>query len=444
VYRWSLNLIYALVLVLASPWLLYRSLTTGRYREGLNQKLFGRIPPHVTEGLSESSTTIWLHGVSVGEIQLLKPLVVRLRSKFPKAEFVVSTTTRTGMELAQKILASDARLFYYPFDFSWAVERAVQRINPSLIVLGELELWPNFIAIADEKQIPIAVINARLSAKSFAGYQRFRYLTRSTFEKLSLVAAQDPTYAERFVECGVSHQRIEVTGSLKFDNVNFDRNCQQVNDLRKLVGLDHQYIVWVVGSTQDPEELVSAEAYSHLLVEYPQLRLISVPRHPERFAKVFEELKSVRPEVIKRSDLKEAVSAEQWRILLVDTVGELRWWWGLADIALVGGSFGTRGGQNMLEPAAYGTNVAFGPNTSNFKDICQLLLDDSAAVRLQSLDDILPWVRSQLENPEVGIARGTRAQALVRRHQGALDRTMERLSLLLNEQIVRTCRVRPE
>jgi len=435
---WLLNVLYLLVLFVASPWLLYRGIKTGRYHHGWSQKLLGIVPGDVADRLG-ATPVIWLHGVSVGEVQLLKPVLERLRQRNPSATFVLSTTTQTGMELAKKILPNEL-LIYFPFDFTWSVKRVLRTIKPRLLVLGELELWPNLIASSTSMGVPIAVVNGRLSERSFKGYRKYKRLTSSMFSKLRLVAAQDATYAERFVACGVAASRVQVTGSTKFDNVTFDRRSEPVEQLRNLVGLEEHHVVWIVGSTQAPEELVAARAFMKLREEWPHLRLIVVPRHQERFASVYRELQEMGTGPVRRSLIGGATSAgsggaifaSDWRVLLVDTIGELRWWWGLADVAIVGGSFGDRGGQNMLEPAAYGTNLAFGPNTQNFRDISELLLLEGAATRLQGLDDILPWIREQLANAEPGRERGARAQRVVRRHQGALERTVDALQAILD------------
>ncbi len=427
---WLLNFLYAIALLAASPWLLYRAFATGRYHEGWSQKLFGHVLKSVIVGI-ENRTVVWLHGVSVGEVQLLKPLLEQLKHKNPQLCFVVSTTTQSGMDLAKKLFPSEF-LIYFPFDFTWSVQRVMATLKPTLIVLGELELWPNLIQVATRRQIPIAVVNARLSRGSFRGYQRFYWLTRGMFSKLHLVAAQDATYAERFIACGVPAERVCVTGSTKFDNVTFDRHCTQVEQLRSLVGLDTSHIVWIVGSTQSPEEVVAAEAFLDLRDTYPNLRLLIVPRHPDRFEAVFRDLQNLGVHPIRRSLLSGIVSAQDWQVLLVDTVGELRWWWGIADIAIVGGSFGSRGGQNMIEPAAFGVNVAFGPNTSNFRDICEILLQGGGAERIDGLDQILPWMHTQLDRPEQGKQRGEKAQELVKKHQGALARTVDALQAIID------------
>lgn len=427
---WLLNLLYAVFLIAVSPWLLYRAMSTGRYREGWLQKLLGCVPRSVTQEIGDKPV-VWLHGVSVGEVQLLKPLLEQLRQRNSGICFVVSTTTQSGMDLAKKLYPSEL-LFYFPFDFTWAVSRAIARIQPRMIVLGELELWPNLIDVAKKRNVPIAVVNARLSERSFRGYQRFSWLTRAMFGKLKLVAAQDRSYADRFIRCGVPADRVHVTGSTKFDNVTFDAQCEQVARLRTLVGLDPSQTVWIVGSTQSPEESVATKAFCELRGSHPNLRLIVVPRHPERFDEVYRELRELGVEPLRRSSIQANVSAKDWHVLLVDTVGELRWWWGLADIAIVGGSFGARGGQNMIEPAAYGANVAFGPNTSNFRDIVEILLDGGGAARIDSLGQILPWMREQLEQPELGKCRGQKARDLVKQNQGALAKTVQALQCIVD------------
>ncbi len=434
------NAVYLSLITLLVPWILWRSLRTGRYRNGLRAKLLG------CEKLSakpESLKRIWLHGVSVGEIQLLAPLMDELRRDLVDVEFVVSTTTDTGMDLALKLYGSlgDTQLIYFPLDFSWAVRRTIASVNADMLILGELEVWPNLLDIAAELKLPVVVVNGRLSPRSFKGYQRFAWLTRPMFAKLRLVVAQTPEYAERFVQCGVASDRVTVSGSFKFDNVSFDASCQQVNDLKNLVGLKDHHTVWVLGSSQDPEESTCCSALIKARQQFPNLKLIVVPRHRERFDEVDQTIRTYPLRYLRRSSLQShlegdssntsGLDGDEWDVLLVDTIGELRWWWGLADLALVGGSFGSRNGQNMLEPAAYGANVAFGPKTLNFRAIVELILQADAAKQIASLDQIESWLMQQLTDPQSGKAQGLRAQQLVRSQQGAIARTVEQLTQIL-------------
>ncbi len=426
---WIRNLIYLLLLAAMLPWLWWRRIKTGRYRSGLKQKLLG-----LDDSTDDPRPLIWLHGVSVGEVQLLHPLLTRWREQRPELKFAVSTTTESGMELACKLFSSaaDVRVFFFPLDFTWAVARTLEVLKPQVLVLGELELWPNLIDACRRRCVKVAVINGRLSVRSFGRYRRLSWLTRGMFTKLSLVAAQSESNAERFRECGAEATTC-VTGSIKFDNVAFDRHAPQVEQLRELVGLTAAQRVWVMGSTQTQEELPAVKAWQELQPEFPQLKLIVVPRHPDRFEQVAEELAATGVRLLRRSELTDAVLHDAWDVLLVDSVGELKWWWGLAEIAIVGGSFGARGGQNMLEPAAYGANVAFGPNTSNFRDIVELLLSGDAASKLNSLEEIAPWVRAQLLDPHAGQQRGQRARELIASGQGALQRTLEALKELIGD-----------
>ena len=422
---WALNIGYASALTAASPWLAWRALRTGRYREGWPERLLGCVPT-----LPANRSSIWVHGVSLGEIQLLRTLVERFHAEQSQHQVVLSTSTLTGMQLARTSLPH-IPTFYCPWDFSWAVRRALQRLNPSLIVLGELELWPHLIDIAHQRHIPIAVVNGRLSDRSLRGYQRFRKLLGKTFQQLSLVAAQDNSTAERFRSLGVSPERVRVSGSLKFDNARADRQHVEVRRRAELVGLNDRHRVLVVGSTQDPEELAAVTAAQRLLPKFPELKLIVVPRHPERFDDVWRVLTHSGLRVLRRSAILEKIAADDWQVLLVDTVGELKWWWGVAELALVGGSFGKRGGQNMLEPAAYGAKVAFGPNTQNFRAIVRALLEKEAAWELPTLDALHGWIDDQLSHPEPGVARTERAVKWIASHQGATARTYTLLNELL-------------
>ena len=433
---WVRNLIYAGVLVVALPWLCWRRCQTGRYQAGLQEKLCGLLDASTNYNGTSSSVrrpVIWLHGVSVGEIQLLKPLLERWSTRHPDWRFVLSTTTDSGMELARKSLAADVQLFFFPLDFTWAVAQTLANLRPAMLVLGELELWPNLIDACVQQGVPVAVINGRLSVRSFAGYRKFSWLTQGMFDKLSLVAAQSESNAQRFRLCGAEQTTI-VTGSIKFDNVAFDRHTSEVIQLRHWAGLQPQHRVWVMGSTQAGEELPAVRAWQQLHQQFPDLKLIVVPRHPDRFEQVAQEIEQTGVRMRRRSQETGPLQAADWDVLLVDSLGELKWWWGLAEIAVVGGSFGARGGQNMLEPAAYAANVAFGPNTSNFRDIVELLLAGDAAVQLSALDELTDWLRQQLLDPQPGQARGARAQAIIAAGAGALDRTLNALDELLRDQ----------
>jgi 3-deoxy-D-manno-octulosonic-acid transferase len=366
---------------------------------------------------------------------LLATVIAKFASREPQWEIVVSTTTKTGYDLACRKYG-DRTVFYCPLDFSWAVANAMRRVRPALLVLAELELWPNLIAAAKEHGARVAVINGRLSDNSFRGYHRLRPLVRRVLRKLDLIAAQNSETVDRFVTLGARHGAVHSTGSLKFDGAQLDRHNPRTLELRHLAGIAAGDIVLLAGSTQDPEEKYALDIFQRLSPAHPALRLILVPRHPQRFDEVADMLAASGVAWQRRSELLSSQSGAEragWRVLLVDTIGELGAWWGAATIGFVGGSFGSRGGQNMLEPAAYGVATCFGPNTWNFRDIVGRLLAADAARVVRDAAELEQFVRDALERPGDARALGERAQQLVISQQGATRRTCELLFDLMDE-----------
>ncbi|MFK7735954.1 MAG: 3-deoxy-D-manno-octulosonic acid transferase [Pirellulaceae bacterium] len=441
--RLAIDAVYLLALAIALPWLLLRSIKTGRYRSSLATrselatKFFGvqesqlEHLPHQSAA-SKHQEVVWLHGVSVGEVQLLAALYSRWKTDRPDVKFVVTTTTESGMDLARRSFP-DADVVYFPWDLSWSIRRTIKAIRPSMLVLGELELWPNLIEACNTNNVPVAIVNGRLSERSFRGYRRLRFITQRIFRQVALVLAQTQEYAERFTACGCKPERVRNVGGLKFDNASFDSSATAIHKLRSLVGLDvpSKHPIVVVGSTQAPEEDAAIRAFEQLLVQHSQARMILVPRHPDRFESVHTLLKQSSVRTVRRSQIVSPISSTDWDVLLVDSVGELRWWWGLAEVAVVGGSFGKRGGQNMIEPSAFGCNVAVGPNTSNFRDVVNSLKEANAIAVLPNLAVLPEWLTKQVSSPDEGRARGAAAQELVRKQQGATGRTLHALTELL-------------
>ena len=436
--RWLFNLIYFGILLFFSPIILYRSWRHGKYRRGFRQKFFGRVPrrQNVLRGKAEQSGTkiIWFHAVSVGEVKLLRPLLQKIRATQPDWHCAVSTTSRTGMELAKQMFGNDWTVFYCPLDFSWAVETAFRRLKPDLLVLVEQELWPNLIESARQHGAKIALINGRFGEGGYKRYVWIRPLIASMLRQFDLIAPQSEVYAGWFRRLGASSEVIQITGSIKFDGANTDRNNSETQQLRKLANITTEDVVFLVGSTQYPEETFAVECYEHLKQEFPQLRLILVPRHPERFDEVSAMLDDKGIHWERRSILSDANNTNRARVLLVDTVGELGGWWGTATIAYVGGSMGKRGGQNMIEPAAYGAAVCFGPNTKNFRDIVEMMLRDNAAQVVHDQREMERFVRWCLEEPDFAKQLGGNAQNLVLRQVGATQKTLELLQTLLEER----------
>ncbi|MCC6123563.1 MAG: 3-deoxy-D-manno-octulosonic acid transferase [Pirellulales bacterium] len=464
-----LDFCYLLLILLSLPWLAKEAIRKGKYREGFGAKLLGLVPRRTS-----AKKCLWFHAVSVGEVNLLEPLLKKIRVQRPDWECVVSTTTKTGMALAKKKYA-DLTVFYCPLDFTWAAAAAMRRIRPDMLVLAELELWPNLIRAARRRGAKVAVVNGRLSEKSFRGYRRIRRLIGPSLRRIDIIAAQDETYAERFAALGADRSKIAVTGSMKYDGAETDRQNPKTRRLRELADIEEGDIVFLAGSTQEPEEAAAIDIFKHLADEFPRLKLIIVPRHPERFGEVAQLLersgvawrrrtalenrkraagfipapnatppnnipdKLTAWEIIEtpmRGDKPRGSPAENNskapsipRVLLVDCVGELGAWWGTAHLAFVGGSFGTRGGQNMIEPAAYGAAVAFGPNTWNFRDIVAAMRERQTAVVVNDPAELEAFVRRGLADPSYAADLGRRAQSLVKAQLGATEKTLNLLQV---------------
>ncbi|MDO5565939.1 MAG: 3-deoxy-D-manno-octulosonic acid transferase, partial [Planctomycetia bacterium] len=425
-----LNLAYLTFLVLALPVLLWRVIVLGKYRQGFAEKFFGRGTIPVLPGLNSAENAsdkvrrVWLHGVSVGEINLLKPIVKELRESCPNWELVVSSTSKTGFELAQ-IIFPDLSVFYCPLDFTWSVRSAIKRIKPDWLVLVELELWPNLILQAKKQGVRVAIVNGRISDRSLQRYQRIRHFIQHILNCIDVIAAQDELAADSFKRLGA--RDVVVTGAIKFDGAQTDRNNEKTKRLAALAGLKQDDLVFIAGSTQEPEEQYALETWQKLVPNWPNLRLMIVPRHPERFESVAKMLATSGVSWCRRSQLTDEIGNNVAPVILIDTIGELGAWWGTAHIAFVGGSFGARGGQNMLEPGAYGAAVCFGPNTRNFRDISSRMLQEDAAKMVASPEELTAFVRHCLEDETWRRELGARAVRLVKSQRGATSRTVDLL-----------------
>jgi 3-deoxy-D-manno-octulosonic-acid transferase len=423
-----LNLLYLILLLAVSPWLIYKMVTTGKYRRGMLRKLLGLTPLRQSD-----RPCVWFHAVSVGEVLLLRQVIAKFRARHPDHECVLSTTTNTGYAVAVEKFP-DLTVFYWPLDFTWAVKRALRRVRPNLVVLAELELWPNSILAAERQGIPVAVINGRMTERSFRGYHRASWLLAPILREIRLFAVQTETYAKRFARLGIPDERIHVTGSVKYDGVNTDRNNPKTEALRQLLGIEPRQLVWIVGSTQAPEEQIALDVYGRIKSRVPHLRLMLVPRHAERFDEVASLIQSSGLPLVRRSQLRidhPRTPAPPHPVILLDTLGELGAAWGLADVAFVGGSLSGRGGQNMMEPAAYGAAVTVGPDVWNFQDTVDRLLEHGAAIQVQDAVLLERETLRLLQDQAARESLGKAAREFVLTQQGATDRTLDLLAPIL-------------
>jgi 3-deoxy-D-manno-octulosonic-acid transferase len=423
---WLRNLVYLLLIVLLLPKLIYSAVRHGKYRQGFAEKFLGFVPRiHI----DTKKHCIWFHAVSVGEVNLLQTLIQEIEQRDPQCQCVISTTTRTGYELARKKYAPRT-VFYCPLDFSWAIKTALRRIQPKLLVLVELELWPNLIHFAAQ-QTKVVVVNGRLSANSTRGYRRLGFMIKPTVRQLDHIAVQNDEYYQRFLSIGAAAAQLTVTGSIKFDGAQSDRQNQRTVELKRLAGISDTDFIIIAGSTQVEEEQISLSVLLKLLPEFPQVKLVIVPRHPERFNEVARTIEHTGLLAGRRSTITKPVDPST-KVILVDAVGELGAWWGLADIGFVGGSMGKRGGQNMIEPAAYGVTVCFGPNTSNFRDIVEMLLANSAAQVVHNQTEFEQFVLAVIHDRTKANEMGQRAKQFVLEQQGATTRSVDILFSVLD------------
>lgn len=426
-----LDLIYLTAWLIASPWLCWQALFGKKPIRGLKAKWFGQVPA-VPEAASHGRPVAWFHGVSVGEIHLLRQLIGRFRTRFPHWQCVVSTTTATGHDEAKKHF-SDLPVFFWPFDFSWAVKRALRTVQPKMVVLSEGEIWPNFIAAAKRDGVKIALVNARMSPKSAGRFLRFRRLLSPIFAQIDWIGAQNDDYRSHYHMLGA--KSVSTTGNIKYDGVATDRRNPKTQALVQLLAIGPDALTWIAGSTQAPEETLALAIYARAKPRFPNLRLILVPRHPERFDEVADLLQRSGLPFIRRSELSGArlpLATHHSPLVLVDTMGELGALWGLADVAFVGGSLdGKRGGQNMIEPSAHGAAVLFGPHTWNFKQTVADLLQRDAAIQVQDAAELESAVIRLLGDAALRRRMGEAARQFVLSQQGATERTLDALADLM-------------
>jgi len=423
--RWLLDALYLSALTLLSPWLAYRAFRTGKYRRGLGAKLLG-----LSASPTSSIRPVWFHGVSVGEIHLLRQVIASFRRLHPDRPCVVSTTTDTGHDEARRCFP-DLPVFYFPFDFSWAVARTLRQVDPALIVLAEGELWPNFLLAARDADVPVAVINGRMSPRSAIRHRRLRWATGGLSDCICLYAAQTEEYAAAVRSLGAAPGRVHVTGSVKYDGCAGDRHNPRTEELRRRLNVTADDLVWVAGSTMAPEEEIVLGVYQRARKTYPNLRLFLAPRQRDRFDEAEGVLRRAGASYVRRTGLTRP-PADRRAVVLVDTIGELGALWGLADVAFVGGSLdGRRGGQNMIEPAAYGSAVVFGPHVWNFKEPVTRLLEHGGARQVKGAAELDAVVHRLLGDAAERGRMGAAARAFVQQQQGATETTVRLLDDLL-------------
>ncbi len=423
------NLALLAALVISGPWWLWRMATTQKYREGLAERL-GRVPARL-RGTGGNAPLIWLHAVSVGEVLAVTRLVAEMDRALPGYRLVISTTTRTGQALARERFG-EARVFYCPLDLPWAVGAYLRTLRPRLLILAETEFWPNLLSGCFRRGTAVAVVNARISDRSWPRYLRLRWLWRPFLGRLSRVLAQSEVDAERLTAIGCEAERVSISGNLKFDV----RAAQPAEATRLLSELDAGLRFVVAGSTLEGEEAALLEAWPRLLEADGELVLVLAPRHPERFGAVAALLQESGHAWLRRSAWNMPDARQPLKpgaIVLLDTIGELASVYSLAAAAFVGGSLYPTGGHNPLEPAQFGVPIVMGPHYANFRAIADTLRAQEA-LRIAPRAELTDMLLLLLENRQEAAAMGARARAVFDQQAGATERTVRALQDLLDQE----------
>jgi len=429
------DILFTIFFVLSSPYYFVRMWRRGGWLPGFFQR-FGRYDPNLNQALTNRHV-LWLHAVSVGEVNLCTQLIRALEPRLPNMKFVVSTTTTTGMAELRRYLPTHISKIYYPIDRRSYVVRALATIKPAAIMLVEAEIWPNLLWRAQALGIPVFLANARLSDRSFHRYKRFGFLFRPLFASFAGVGAQNEEDAARLREVGCRPEAIHVVGNLKFDAAKLDeRRKLDVPGLLRQLGVGPEAPVLIGGSTHDGEETILTEISERLRARFPKLFLVLVPRHFERCREVGRQLRARGVKFVYRNEIVPNTEFREGEVdcLLVNTTGELRFFYRAATVVFVGKSLTARGGQNPIEPGALGRAMIFGPNMQNFADIARHFLARNAAIQVQDPETLENAIAELLADEKRRAELGRNALKVVRENLGAIERTLEMILGHLKKQ----------
>ena len=423
-YNFALYLGFALL----TPRFLYDKLTDGKWAAGFSERL-GNVPEFEPKG----RPVVLLHCVSVGEANAALALAKLLKERFPQTALVVSTTTRTGQQVARDRYAGIADLVvYFPFDFGWSVNRFLRRIKPDVVLLTETELWFNFIRLSQGSKAKIAIVNGRLSERSFRSYSRIKGLVKRALADVDLALMQTDADASRIVKLGAEAAKVHVPGNLKYDLDVVGGENALTSEFRERFGIDGSAPLILAASTHEPEERMLLDALTRIRASESPARLMLVPRHPERFDKVAEGIASSRFTRARRSADPQA-GDRRAEVILLDSIGELKAAYTLADVVFVGGSLIPHGGQSIFEPAAAGKAIVTGPYTANFDAAVREFVSREALLQLTdvSVESLSEALSQLLTDPKRRRVLGANALAVVEANRGAAARTLEYLAPLI-------------
>ena len=428
------NILFGLFFLLSAPFYFLKMWRRGNWRPGFRQR-FGRYSTKIKQAITNRHV-IWIHAVSVGEVNVCTQFIRALEPRMPNLKIVVSTTTSTGMAELQRRLPSHIQKIYYPIDRRQWVRRALGTLHPEAIVLVEAEIWPNFLWRALDQKIPVFLVNARLSKRSWRGYRRFRFLFGPLFESFAGVGCQNEVDAARLLELGCRPEAVQVMGNLKFDSAKInERRLTDVPRLLEQLGVPGNAPLLVAGSTHAGEEAVLGEIFLRLRRRFPELFLVVVPRHFERGKEAGRDLAAKGVKFVYRSELTLNSRHQPGELngLVVNTTGELKYFYEHARVVFVGKSLTAEGGQNPIEPGVLAKPMVFGPNMQNFEAITRALVDGDGAVQVRDAAGLERALEEILADPDRADALGRNALRVVKENRGAIDRTVEMIVAQLDD-----------
>ena len=418
--------------VVASPWFIYQALRYKKYVGSLGQRM-GYLPLSFNMDGDES---IWVHAVSVGEVLTARPLISDLKRRYPNLRMFLSTTTMAGQQLARRNVPDVDAVFYFPFDFAFVVRRTLDLVRPKLFIMMETEIWPNLLRECRARGVKTAVVNGRLSPRSFPRYRMIRPMMRRVLDHIDRFLVQSEESARRFIDLGADPARVVVTGSLKFDSLEVSSTALQARARDRVLRyfrVPASRPVIVAGSTMKGEEVAVLRAFRRVRSTAPNTLLVLAPRNPERFGEAEQLARQEGWKVSRRSDL--AIDAEpRVDVVVLDTIGELATIYQIATVVFVGGSLVATGGHNVLEPAVFGKPIVFGPHMENFLEIAEAFVSNGAGVQLAGEEQLEESFLSLMSDPVRRARLGAAARALVEANRGANEKSVHVLAALLPQE----------
>jgi 3-deoxy-D-manno-octulosonic-acid transferase len=420
-------------LVFLFPFIASTLARKAKWRHTFRERMGWCRSPWQCDAGRQAGKCVWVHALSVGEVMAAQPLVARLQQSSPKLRICFTASTYTGVQTAQRLFGhlEGVRLSYFPYDWIGAVRRAAAQINPSIVIITETDIWPNFLLEMHRRHVPVGLVNLRLSEKSWKNYRRFRWAAKFLLNGFRKIAVQDDRDLKRLISLGINSDKVSVTGNLKFDGMTPDRAADTTALWRRNLGIASDKRVLVAGSTHAGEEKALLQVLAVLTHSNHTPILILAPRDPLRSAEIIASCRTMGLAAgSMTSVLNDSLAPTCPQVVVVDSIGILKTLYGLADVVFVGGSLVPCGGHNPLEPAVWGKPVLFGPDMGDFPLISELLLETGAAQRVMNTEELLRAVRRLLADPQLAQEMGSRALALVDAHRGAVDRTLAFMGLL--------------